>query len=170
MVGKVLVLALLLPSLAFSYTVIRKDGRPFSGDLVKSTADTVVVRDSRGIEVTFRVNQLDLEKTKAANVPGAAESKGSSGAAPATTGVKRLDDDSGWTGEPISMDFKDIDIRDFFRFIAEISGMNMILDPQVKGTLTLKLKDVPWDQALDLVCRTNGLGYEVDGNVMSVNK
>jgi type IV pilus assembly protein PilQ len=69
-----------------------------------------------------------------------------------------------------SVDFNDIDIKDFFRFIAEISGMNMILDPAVKGSLTLKLTDVPWDQALDVVCRTYGLGYEISGNVMGVDK
>jgi len=73
-----------------------------------------------------------------------------------------------WTGERISVDFKDIDLRDFFMFIAEVSGMNMILDPSVKGTLTIKLKDVPWDQVMDLVCRQYGLAYEVDGKVYSL--
>jgi type IV pilus assembly protein PilQ len=77
-------------------------------------------------------------------------------------------EESRWTGEPISVDFKDVDLRDFFLFIAEISGMNMILDPAVKGTLTIKLTDVPWDQALDLVCRQYGLAYEVDGKVYSL--
>jgi type IV pilus assembly protein PilQ len=73
-----------------------------------------------------------------------------------------------WTGEPISVDFKDVDLRDFFLFIADFSGMNMILDPAVKGTLTIKLTDVPWDQVLDLVCRQYGLGYEIDGKVYSL--
>jgi type IV pilus assembly protein PilQ len=73
-----------------------------------------------------------------------------------------------WTGERISVDFKDVDLRDFFLFIADFSGMNMILDPAVKGTLTIKLTDVPWDQALDLVCRQYGLAYEIDGKVYSL--
>jgi type IV pilus assembly protein PilQ len=77
-------------------------------------------------------------------------------------------EDTRWTGERISVDFKDIDLRDFFLFIADFSGMNMILDPAVKGTLTIKLTDVPWDQAMDLVCRQYGLGYEIDGKVYSV--
>lgn len=77
-------------------------------------------------------------------------------------------EESRWTGERISVDFKDIDLRDFFMFIAEVSGMNMILDPAVKGTLTIKLTDVPWDQVMDLVCRQYGLGYEIDGKVYSV--
>ena len=73
-----------------------------------------------------------------------------------------------WTGERISVDFKDVDLRDFFLFIADFSGMNIILDPSVKGTLTIKLTDAPWDQAMDLVCRQYGLGYEIDGKVYSV--
>jgi type IV pilus assembly protein PilQ len=44
----------------------------------------------------------------------------------------------------------------------------MILDPAVKGTLTIRLVDVPWDQALDLVCRQHGYGYQIEGNVYSV--
>jgi type IV pilus assembly protein PilQ len=73
-----------------------------------------------------------------------------------------------WTGERLTFDFKDIDIRDFFLFIANFTGMNVILDPAVKGSLTMKLEDVPWDQALDLVCRTYGYGYEITGNVVNV--
>ena len=69
---------------------------------------------------------------------------------------------SQWKGEKISFDFKDLDIKDFFRFIADFSGNDVILDSSVKGSLTMKLKDVPWDQALDLVCKTYGLGYQVE--------
>jgi type IV pilus assembly protein PilQ len=71
-----------------------------------------------------------------------------------------------WTGEPASFDFKDIDIRDLFRFFADLSGMNLILHPGVKGTITLKLTDVPWDQALDLITKNHGLGYTIEGNVI----
>jgi type IV pilus assembly protein PilQ len=108
-----------------------------------------------------------MNRTRAAN-SGAAQTQQTVQTFPAVT-LKR-GGPSEWVGEPISVDFKDIDIKDFFRFIAEISGMNMILDPTVKGSLTVKLTEVPWDQALDIVCRNNGLGYEIDGNVMSVKK
>lgn len=73
-----------------------------------------------------------------------------------------------YTGEPFSFDFKDIDIKDLFRFIADISGLNVILDPGVKGSVTLKLTEVPWDQALDLICKNQGLGYQVEGNVIRI--
>lgn len=73
-----------------------------------------------------------------------------------------------YNGEPFSFDFKDIDIADLFRFIADISGLNVILDPQVKGSVTLKLTEVPWDQALDLITKNQGLGYTIDGNVIRI--
>ena len=73
-----------------------------------------------------------------------------------------------WEGEAFTFDFKDIEIKDLFRFIADISGLNIILDPAVSGKITLKLTDVPWDQALDLICRSQGLGYALEGNVIRV--
>jgi type II secretory pathway component HofQ len=170
---RLLFILLLLPSFVFSYTVVRKDGRPFKGDLVNETPEFIMLEDQIGIQVKFRKDQLDLEKTKQANAPGAKEDKDAA-FAPKPEPLKertigKVDqEENGWTGEKISVDFKDIDIKEFFRFIAEISGMNMILDPGVKGSLTIKLVDVPWDQALDLVCRQYGLAYEIDGNVYSV--
>src|SRR6266403_1641717 len=73
-----------------------------------------------------------------------------------------------YTGEPISVNLKDVDLRDFFRLIHEISGLNVVLDPAVKGTLTIVLDEVPWDQALDIVLRNNGLTKEIDGNVLRI--
>lgn len=73
-----------------------------------------------------------------------------------------------YTGEPFSFDFKDIDIKDLFRFIADISGLNVILDPSVRGSVTLKLTEVPWDQALDLITKNEGLGYTIEGNVIRI--
>jgi type IV pilus assembly protein PilQ len=55
-----------------------------------------------------------------------------------------------YSGEPISVNLKDVDLRDFFRLIHEISGLNVVVDPAVKGSLTIVLDDVPWDQALDI--------------------
>ncbi|HWR13289.1 MAG TPA: type IV pilus secretin PilQ [Terriglobales bacterium] len=73
-----------------------------------------------------------------------------------------------YTGEPISVNLKDVDLKDFFRLIHEISGLNIVLDPNVRGTLTLVLDDVPWDQALDLVLANNGLDRKLDGNVLRI--
>src|SRR5262249_1343166 len=63
---------------------------------------------------------------------------------------------------------KDVDLRDFFRLIHEISGLNVVLDPAVKGSLTIVLDEVPWDQALDIVLQNNGLDKQLKGNVLRI--
>lgn len=75
-----------------------------------------------------------------------------------------------YTGERISLNLKDVDLKDFFRLIHEVSGLNVVIDPDVSGTVTLVLDDVPWDQALDIVLRNNGLGKELEGNVLRIAK
>jgi type IV pilus assembly protein PilQ len=73
-----------------------------------------------------------------------------------------------YTGEPISVNLKDVDLKDFFRLIHEISGLNVVLDPAVKGSLTIVLDEVPWDQALDIVLQNNGLDKQLSGNVLRI--
>jgi type IV pilus assembly protein PilQ len=73
-----------------------------------------------------------------------------------------------YTGEPISVNLKDVDLKDFFRLIHEISGLNVVLDPDVHGSLTIVLDDVPWDQALDIVLKNNALSRQLDGNVLRI--
>jgi type IV pilus assembly protein PilQ len=73
-----------------------------------------------------------------------------------------------YTGEPISVNLKDVDLKDFFRLVHEISGLNVVLDPNVHGTLTIVLDDVPWDQALDIVLKNNALSRQLEGNVLRI--
>ncbi len=73
-----------------------------------------------------------------------------------------------YTGEPISVNLKDVDLKDFFRLVHEISGLNIIVDPNVRGTVTMVLIDVPWDQALDIVLKNNSLGSTLEGNVLRI--
>jgi type IV pilus assembly protein PilQ len=75
---------------------------------------------------------------------------------------------SQFTGEPISLDLKDADIKDVFRTISELTGLNIVVDPEVRGTVTVKLDNVPWDQALDLILKQNGLGYVLENNIMRI--
>ena len=91
----------------------------------------------------------------------AAEQKAQMQQAPSVGGPK-------YTGEPISVNLKDVDLKDFFRLIHEISGLNVVLDPNVKGTLTIVLDDVPWDQALDIVLKNNELARQLEGNVLRI--
>jgi len=66
------------------------------------------------------------------------------------------------------VNLKDVDLRDFFRLIHEISGLNVVLDPAVKGSLTIVLDEVPWDQALDFVLQNNSLDKQLNGNVLRI--
>jgi len=77
---------------------------------------------------------------------------------------------SRWAGEPISLDVKDADLRDIVHSFSELTGLNIVIDPEVHGSVTVRLHDVPWDQALDLIVRTNGYGYVLEGNVLRVGK
>ncbi|HWZ98860.1 MAG TPA: type IV pilus secretin PilQ [Candidatus Dormibacteraeota bacterium] len=86
----------------------------------------------------------------------------------ASTGQQMTAAPAKYTGEPISVNLKDVDLRDFFRLIHEISGLNVVLDPAVKGTLTIVLDEVPWDQALDIVLLNNGLDKQLNGNVLRI--
>src|SRR5450631_3705520 len=91
----------------------------------------------------------------------AAEQKVQMEQKPAVNGAK-------YTGEPISVNLKDVDLKDFFRLIHEISGLNVVLDPMIHGNLTIVLDDVPWDQALDIVLKNNDLSRQLDGNVLRI--
>ncbi|ETW94464.1 MAG: hypothetical protein ETSY1_34720 [Candidatus Entotheonella factor] len=73
-----------------------------------------------------------------------------------------------YTGEKISLDFQNADINDILRLIAEVSGLNIIAGPDVKGTVTTRMVDIPWDQALDVVLKINGLGQEHQDNIIRV--
>jgi len=73
-----------------------------------------------------------------------------------------------FTGHPISLDFQGADLRAVLRTFAEISGLNIVIDPAVQGTVDVALRDVPWDQALDIILRANKLGYFVDGTIVRI--
>ena len=73
-----------------------------------------------------------------------------------------------FTGHPVSLDFQGADLRAVLRTFAEISGLNIVIDPTIQGQVDVALRDVPWDQALDIILRANKLGYVVDGTIVRV--
>ena len=73
-----------------------------------------------------------------------------------------------YTGHPVSLDFQGADLRSVLRTFSEISGLNLVIDPSIQGTVDVSLRDVPWDQALDIILRANRLGYVVDGTIVRV--
>jgi type IV pilus secretin PilQ/predicted competence protein len=79
-----------------------------------------------------------------------------------------LVDGKKYAGRRISLDFNDVPISDVLRLIAEVSDLNLIAGDEVKGKVTIRLVDVPWDQALDVVLLTKGLGFVRVGNILRV--
>ena len=76
----------------------------------------------------------------------------------------------GYTGRRITLDFHDIEIRNLLRLIADVSKKNIVVADDVTGKVTVSLRNVPWDQALDLVLKSKGLGKEEMGNVIRIAK
>ncbi|WP_353142717.1 type IV pilus secretin PilQ family protein [Acinetobacter pragensis] len=71
-----------------------------------------------------------------------------------------------YTGKKISLDFQDIEVRRVLQLLADFTGINMVASDTVQGNITLRLKDVPWDQALDIVLKTKNLDKRRNGNVI----
>ena len=77
-------------------------------------------------------------------------------------------DEFGYTGEKLSLNFQNIEVRAVLQLLADFTGMNLVTSDTVKGNLTLRLKNVPWDQALDIILKSKGLAMRQSGNVMMV--
>lgn len=73
-----------------------------------------------------------------------------------------------YRGQLVSFDFKDADVRDVLRILADISGFNLIIHSGVRGTITLRLANVPWDQAMDIVLEEKGMGAILEGNILKI--
>ncbi len=84
------------------------------------------------------------------------------------TGIQSADGSKTYTGRLISLDLQDTDIDNALRIIAEVSNLNIIASDDVTGKVTLRLIDVPWDQALDVILKTNGLDQVTEGNVIRI--
>ena len=91
---------------------------------------------------------------------------GRSGAAPQKASKTKPEAKGG--DELISLDLKDADLRDVLRTFASLERINIAIDPEVRGSVTIRLNDVRWDQALDVILRSNGLGYVIDASVLRI--
>ena len=102
------------------------------------------------------------------NVVNAALQQQQQTPAPVATNAPTSCTSGRYAGSPLNLDLKDLDIKDFFRLIHELSGLNVVLDPKVSGIVTIDVTDIPWDQALAIVLRNNGLECELEGNVLRI--
>jgi type IV pilus secretin PilQ/predicted competence protein len=82
---------------------------------------------------------------------------------------KVIGEDKKYTGQKISLEFKDADIKNVFRLLGEVSGKNIVVTDDVKRKVTVRLIEVPWDQALEVIIDTNGLGKDESGNVIRIS-
>jgi len=154
------------PSTAQDFVVVQPSYKP------KAEAGEPTVR-ALDAASKFSGDKTEVALSNAPSLPGASASLHaaapvSAAQQPAAPPPMSMAGKPKYTGEPISVNLKDVDLKDFFRLVHEISGLNVVLDPNVHGSLTLVLDDVPWDQALDIVLKNNGLERQLDGNVLRI--
>jgi type IV pilus assembly protein PilQ len=77
-------------------------------------------------------------------------------------------DEEKYSGDIISLKIKDSDLKDVVLYLAEFAGLNVVFDPEVRGTVTVNLQDVPWDQALDIILKQNKMGKTIEGNILRI--
>jgi len=79
-------------------------------------------------------------------------------------------EDKGYKGEPVSLKFRDADIRDIIVTLCEVGGWSVVFDPGVMGEISCELNDVPWDQALDVILKTQHLAKKAEGKVFRIGR
>jgi type IV pilus assembly protein PilQ len=84
------------------------------------------------------------------------------------TGTSSLIGGGKYSGRRISLDLQDADLVNVLRLFAEVANLNMILAPDVKGRVTVRMVNIPWDQAMDIILRMNGLGYALEDNILRI--
>jgi type IV pilus assembly protein PilQ len=108
------------------------------------------------------VGVVPLRLVAAATEPSISAASSAADAAPVAAGTPR------YTGEHITVNFQDLDVRALLRLLADASHRNIVISDSVKGSITLRLNDVPWDQVLDIVLKTKGLAEHVEDDVIYI--
>lgn len=104
----------------------------------------------------------------AAPQPPGQPAEKSAGTQPVTASPAANPTPGGYSGHPLTLDLVNFALVDFFRLMAEEGGINIVVDPDVKGTASIKMTKTPWDQIFDVVLRNNGLEKQVDGTVVRI--
>jgi type IV pilus assembly protein PilQ len=164
-------------------TMVSSFNQPGTGQVkivasLRGAARDAVVETPRGLAWTFAggpapVRDPDapivLHDDAAIGATADARAAGFASEAPAYA-LSGVPQKRGYTGRRITLDFHDIDVRNLLRLIADVSKKNIVVADDVTGKVTVSLRNVPWDQALDLILRTKGLGKEEMGNVIRIAK
>jgi len=119
-------------------------------------------RTPQGLAWRFTAKGSEVEEVAVANRTAGFTTEAKSYAAQAAPSRAQ------YTGKKVSFEFKDIDIHNLLRIISEVSKLNIVVADDVKGTVTIRLRNVPWDEALDIILASKGLGKEIIGTVIRV--
>jgi len=148
-----------------------KEIKSFDVSSVKNTIVVAIQSTEAGGIVGRKEVPQEPQKTLMAEKKEAAQQKAMSspsGSEVAEVKEPEIIAEGTYTGKKISLDFQDADIVPIFRLLADISGKNIVVSPDVKGKLTLKLVNVPWDQALDIILKTFSLGKIEERNIIRI--
>jgi type IV pilus assembly protein PilQ len=131
-----------------------------------AAAPATSVAEPASVAVPATTTTATAQEPSAANMLAAAQ-------APAPTvlsgqAVPAEPEQPRFSGHPVTFDFQGADLRAVLRTFAEISGLNVVIDPTIQGTVDVSLREVPWDQALDIILKANKLGYAVDGTIVRI--
>ena len=140
-------------------------------DLKEKTSYDVAARDNtieislKRKEVTAAETSTDVTQASQKEAP-AKEARVEAPSKEITSVNETGKPEARYKGKRISLDFQDADIGPIFRLLADVNGYNLVLDPSVKGKVTIKLMNVPWDQALDIILNTFNFGARIEGNIL----
>lgn len=134
-----------------------------------TVADTAPAFAGSKVDPVAATPEAVTQKPVSEPAEGAVESDAASrSGSAASEGGQQFEEPPKYTGEHISLDFKDADIKNILRLIAEVSDLNVVAGDDVEGTVTIRLTDVPWDQALEVILLSNELGMDLQGNILRV--
>jgi type IV pilus secretin PilQ/predicted competence protein len=150
-------------------------------DIAAATVPAYVVTpQDGGLKIVIGTFDANVTRKKSANPVkdgirsdiqsgGTSSVQSQSGAGKSSLAGQLKADDKKYTGQKISLEFKDADIKNVFRLLAEVSGNNIMVTDDVNRKVTVRLIELPWDQAMDLIVETNGLAKEEIGNVIRIS-
>lgn len=154
------------PNQPWSAFTINKDGNKLhvrvylrqDSNSAEKISDRVVAKTIKAFDVDDASTRVALQdKSRSpSNLPGVINPEGAA------------DQPKIYTGKPISLDLVDAEIKNVIRLIADITGLNIVVDPGVTGKITLKVEQVPWDQVLDMILKVNDLGIEQNGDILRI--
>ena len=134
---------------------VNEFGTPVSGiETFQDEAAARIVLDYAG-QVTARLNEQDNVLNIEVSAMTAAQ-------------AEEIEQASEYTGDPISLDFQDVPVRQVLQIIAQVNGFNLVTTDTVTGNVTISLSAVPWDQALDMILKIKGLDKRLEGNILLI--